>query len=301
MSLRPRPEAETVRRLAIGTVQFGTAYGISNRRGQVPLDEVGAILTDAAERGVDLLDTAAAYGEAEAVLGRLRPLSGHFRIVTKALPLGEGGTAAVAAGALGSLQELGRSEVEALLVHRASDLRGPEGEDLWRTLRRLQERGCFRRLGISAYAGDEPLDLARRFAPEIMQLPVSFLDQRLVRDGTLEALAGRGVEVHARSVFSQGLVFLDPGRLPTGLAHAGRSLAERAERIARAGASPLAAGLHFVLRRPEIGRIVVGVTSLSEWRAIAAAAAAPAPDLDWEALALDDPVVLDPGKWETSE
>lgn len=287
-------------RIALGTVQFGTAYGVSNRRGRVSVDEVRAILADAAERGVDLLDTAATYGEAEAVLGRLRPLTDRFRIVTKALPLGEGGIAAVEACALGSLTKLGRSEADGLLVHRASDLRGREGEALWRTLRHLQERGLFRRLGISAYAGDDPLGLAERFAPEIMQLPVSFLDQRLVRGGTLEALAARGIEVHARSVFLQGLVFLDPGRLPTSLAHAGPALAGRARRIAAAGASPLAAGLHFALRRPEIDRIVVGLTSLAEWRAIAAAAAAPAPELDWEALALDDPVVLDPGKWQSA-
>ena len=43
--------------------------------------------------------------------------------------------------------------------------------------------------------------------------------------------------------------------------------------------------------------MVVGVTSAAELTAILAAAAAPAPDLDWGALALDNTLALDPNLW----
>lgn len=284
-------------RLALGTVQFGTAYGVSNRRGQVPADEARAILADAAGRGVELLDTAAAYGESEAVLGRLRPVADAFRIVSKTQPLGPGGVAGVVARARESLLRLRRDRLHGLLIHAAADLHGPEGEALWRALREMKAEGLFGRLGISAYAADDPLGLARRFRPDIVQIPVGYLDQRLLVDGTLAGLAGLGIEIHARSILQQGLVFLDPDRLPASLAHGKKLLAERAGRLADAGTTPLAAGLHFALRCPEVARVVVGVTSLAEWRQVAAAASAPAPDLDWAALATDDPVVLDPRRW----
>jgi len=46
-------------KLGLSTVQFGQAYGVSNRGGQVPKDEAAVILNRAAKAGIRLLDTAA--------------------------------------------------------------------------------------------------------------------------------------------------------------------------------------------------------------------------------------------------
>src|ERR1700712_1274210 len=77
-------------RLGVGTVQFGQAYGISNARGRVPADDVTAILRRAADAGIGVLDTAANYGKAEAVLGATPDLTRPFRIVTKTIGLKNG-------------------------------------------------------------------------------------------------------------------------------------------------------------------------------------------------------------------
>jgi D-threo-aldose 1-dehydrogenase len=283
-------------RLALGTAQFGLDYGVSNARGRVPAGEVEDILADARARGVDLLDTAAAYGSAEAVLGAL-PATRDFRVVTKTVRLAGHGVAGVAAAARASLDRLRRPRADALLVHAAADLAGAEGAALWAALGGLREEGLFERVGFSAYHADDPAALARRFRPQVVQLPVSLLDQRPVADGTLARLAADGVEIHARSVFLQGLVFLRPDRLPPHLAGAGPHLAACRARAEAAGVDLAAAALHYALGRPEIARVVVGVTSLAEWRALASVAERPPPDLDWPAFALDDPLILDPSTW----
>jgi aryl-alcohol dehydrogenase-like predicted oxidoreductase len=170
----------------------------------------------------------------------------------------------------------------------------------------MQSEGRCRRIGISAYAQDGPLTLARRFRPDVMQLPVSLFDQRLVADGTLANLADLGVEVHARSLFLQGLLFMAPELLPVKLAHAAPLLARRQALLADAGLSPLEAALGFALGRAgggtengaEIAVGIVGVTTVAELVAIVAAAEAPIPSgLDWGAFAIDDAVVLDPSAW----
>ena len=130
-----------------------------------------------------------------------------------------------------------------------------------------------------------------------MQLPASLLDQRLIQDGVLDDIAGRGVELHLRSIFLQGLLFLPRDGLPAGLAAAGPRLSRIRRTIAEAGADPLQAALAFALSRPEASAVVVGVASAAELRAVLAAAAAPAPQLDWGALALDNAVALDPDRW----
>jgi len=56
-------------RLALGTAQFGSDYGITNRSGQVDPDEAGRILSLAHECGIDCIDTARLYGDSEAVIG----------------------------------------------------------------------------------------------------------------------------------------------------------------------------------------------------------------------------------------
>jgi aryl-alcohol dehydrogenase-like predicted oxidoreductase len=58
-------------KIGLGTVQFGQAYGVSNTHGQVSPDEAARILSRAAQAGAMVLDTAANYGAAEAVLAEL--------------------------------------------------------------------------------------------------------------------------------------------------------------------------------------------------------------------------------------
>ena len=56
-------------KLSIGTAQFGLDYGIANKLGKVSFDEVQKILSEAKRHNIDTIDTAAAYGNSESVLG----------------------------------------------------------------------------------------------------------------------------------------------------------------------------------------------------------------------------------------
>ncbi|MEJ0024645.1 MAG: aldo/keto reductase [Rhizomicrobium sp.] len=288
--------ADIFERLGLGTVQFGQAYGISNAAGRVSADDVAAILRRAAEAGLRTLDTAAGYGEAEGVLGALADVAVPLRIVTKTISL-KNGLDAVVARARQSVDKLRRRPVDLLLVHAAADLAGADGDALWSALLGLRDEGLFGGVGISAYVSDDPVALARRFHPAAMQIPFSLLDQRLLLTGALAAIKDMGVEIHARSIFLQGLLFLGDQKFPPKLRAAAPHLAGLRARIADAGSTPLAAALAFALGRPEIDVALVGVTSLREFEEILDAAARPAPAIDWSACALDDDVVLTPSLW----
>lgn len=293
--IRQKPVTEVERpslasRLGIGTVQFGQAYGISNQRGQVAFEEARAILARAAQAGIGLLDTAANYGEAEEVLSRME--TSAFRIVSKTIRVAHG-VEAVVARARQSVKKLGR--VDLLLVHAVSDLLGPQGAELWRALQALKAEGAVGGIGISAYVADDPAGLAERFRPDAMQVPFSLLDQRLLHDGSLARLKALNVEVHARSLFLQGLLFMDT--LPENLAYAAPMLTAIRNRIATAAATPLDAALAFVLSRPEVDVAVIGVTARHQLDQILDIIALPPPDIDWAACALDDARLLTPSLW----
>ena len=281
-------------KLGLAAAQFGLDYAVANPRGRSPETEVGEMLQIAARSGVQLLDTVLA-GRVERVIGQLTPRPCPFRMIIKTARC-DRGPDAVEAEARASLARLGIERAHALLVEQAGDLFSPYGQAMWDRMKALRDEGLFDRIGVSVYASDDPVGVARRFRPDIMQAPASLLDQRLIVNGALAELAEMGVEVHLRSIFLQGLLFLPPDRAPTLPQQASRGLSRVRRMIAEGRSDPLQAALGFALARPEASAVIVGVTTAAELQAVVAAAASPPPDLDWNDMALDDPTALD-GRW----
>ena len=295
-------------KLGLGTVQFGLNYGVTNARGQTGLAEVKAILGEAADHGSTVLDTASLYGEAETVLGQALPGLPPFRVVTKTahcppeLPT-EQALAPIRQSLARSLERLGQPAVAGLLVHRVDDLLGPHGPALFELLQEFRAAGLVGKIGASVYTPDDIARLLARYPIELVQLPLNGLDQRALAAGSLQALAERGVEIHVRSAFLQGLLLTPPDQLPTritqGLPALVSALATWHQRAGELGLTPLAMALGFLKGLPEIGTVICGATSLREWSEIVAAwTAAPAlPPTSLKKLAVTDDKLIDPRFW----
>ncbi len=255
------------------------------------------MLSIAARSGLAVLDAGAASGHTEAVLGGLIPRPSPLRIVIKA-PRGDRGPDHAEAEARAALARLGVTGADAIIVQCAGDLFAPWGQAYWERLLALRDAGLFRKVGVSAYASDDPVGLARRFRPDILQAPASLLDQRLLVDGSLESVKGLGVEVQLRSIFLNGLLFLPPDRVPSQYQGAAARLSRARRMIAEGRSDPLQAALGFALSRPEADVVIVGAATAAELQAVIAAAASPPPDLDWDEMALEDASVVDP--WPAS-
>ena len=141
------------------------------------------------------------------------------------------------------LGRLGVNQVDAILAPSATDLFSAHGPALWDRMRALKDQGLCKRIGVSVYASDDPVGFARRFKPDVVQAPASLLDQRLLIDGTLAELAGMGVEVHLRSIFLNGLLFLPPDRAPNHLKAAASRISRARRLIAEGRSDPLQAAL----------------------------------------------------------
>ena len=114
-------------RLALGTAQYGADYGTFNPSGRLAEAAVADCLERARAAGIDMLDTARAYGASEEVLGRLGAAR-DFRIVTKVARLGDSGPDAVLRSVEASLAALDTDHVHGLLMHDSADLAGKLGE-----------------------------------------------------------------------------------------------------------------------------------------------------------------------------
>ncbi|MBJ7411926.1 MAG: aldo/keto reductase, partial [Phenylobacterium sp.] len=187
---------------------------------------------------------------------------------------------------------LGVERVDTIVAPSATDLFSPLGPQLWDRLKALKDEGLCQRIGVPVYASDDPVGVARRFKPDLVQAPASLLDQRLLLDGSLSTIAEMGIEVHLRSIFLNGVLFLPPDRAPSHLKAAAGRISRARRLIAEGRSDPLQAALGFALTRPEAAHVLVGVTSAAEMSAVVAAAMSPPPDLDWDEMAIDDPDAL---------
>jgi L-glyceraldehyde 3-phosphate reductase len=248
-------------KLMLGTVQFGSSYGTFNTTGQVSLGEASRMLDHAARAGIGMLDTARAYGEAEAVLS-LAGAPVRFDIVTKCPNL-SGETDPVVALNVAfeeSCMALGVQALYGYLLHNAADLARP---GVWDALLRLQDEGRVGRIGVSGYDPLEISAICEHFPLTLVQLPANVLDPWYDRIALPDT-----VELHVRSAFLQGFLLSDPAALPLHLAPFRSVLEQFYAEAAEAGLSPIQGALAPLIASPAIKRVAVGADNLAQLQEI---------------------------------
>ena len=290
--------------LCLGTAQFGLAYGITNAAGQVQEDAVAPLLLQAQEAGIRWLDTAQAYGNAEAVLGRQLPAAHGFSLISKLPAQPQPEFSAEDANAWeqavrASCQRLGVCGLETLLLHAPADLAKPGGQYLEAWLLGLREQGLVQRLGVSIYAAED-LDGVNPALLDLVQLPLSLYDQRLLQDGTLERLCARGTAIHARSLYLQGLLLTPAAQWPRWVSSEVRAHQQALEVFAKdRGCRLIDLALGFAREQIDLEAVVLGVCSVRELTELLKAWTANSPwqECEWRTWAFRDPDILDPRLW----
>jgi aryl-alcohol dehydrogenase-like predicted oxidoreductase len=278
-------------KLGLGCSQLGLDQPPASPRGRPPEREAVDALQIAARAGLKILDAQVPFARAETLIGNLMPRPNPFRTLIRCVRP-DRGPDHVEDELRQALRRLRLDKADTVMVQSAGDLFSPHGPAMWDRLKKLRDEGLFQCVGVSVFASDEPVGLARRFKPDVIQAPVSLLDQRLIVSGALAEIAGLGVEVHLRSIFLQGLLFLPPDRMPVALRGSAGPLSRVRRLIAEGRSDPLQAALWFALSRPEAHHVIVGVASAAELQAVIAAAASAPPDLDWDEMALEHPEAL---------
>jgi aryl-alcohol dehydrogenase-like predicted oxidoreductase len=161
-------------KLGLGSAQCGLE-STTLVRGRSPVAEAREILDIAARSRLPVFDVDGHSAVAEAALGEIMPRPNPFRIsISTVRP--DRGPDHVEAEARATLRRLGVEQADAILVPAAADLFGPHGLALWDRLKALKDQGLTRKIGVSVFASDDPLGVARRFRPDIVQAPASLLD-----------------------------------------------------------------------------------------------------------------------------
>ena len=191
-------------KIGIGTAQFGIDYGIANDEGIVTKKNVNKILDCAKQNKINLIDTAKSYGSSEEVLGKYFSKNSIYswNIVTKidnvSTDLEE---------QLAHSENMLNHNVNTVLAHSHEVYLNKQ---FLYNIAKLKDLNKIKKFGVSCYTESEIKSIMESsLRPDIIQIPINILDTRLLRSGMLKYLKTESVEIHARSIFLQGLLHTD--------------------------------------------------------------------------------------------
>ena len=206
--------------LTLGTAQLGLAYGVNNDKGMPTFEESSELLTTALGLGITSFDTARAYGESEAVLGRyFKAETREKTLITKVIFNDEPKEKIkdeLFRQAADSAKKLGLNKLPFLMLHREGYIE-QYGDTLIKAMQALKEEGLADGVGVSFSEKSRLLEYCLSTPFDCIQIPANMLDNAEIRSGALKSISEKGTAVFVRSVYLQGLFFKDTNALPESL------------------------------------------------------------------------------------
>lgn len=243
-------------KIVLGTVQFGTQYGI-NSAGRPNEETVRNILLEAAKGGITTLDTSSAYGNSEEILGGCVTQEENFKIISK-YPKGDVSISDLFNGSLSRLKV--KSLYGYLLHHFEVYKNNPK---VWDEFVALKESGKVQKIGFSLYTPEELQYILNHKSPfDLIQVPFNIFDKKFLP--LMKEVHDKGVEIHVRSTFLQGLFFKDREALPEKLKPLKKYLLELDEFSSQSALSISEIALNYNLQNPYIDGVLIGVDNVSQ-------------------------------------
>jgi aryl-alcohol dehydrogenase-like predicted oxidoreductase len=269
-----------VSEIGLGTVELGLDYGVpvADEHLRPPEEQAARLLNRALDLGVNLIDTARAYGASEEVIGRaLRTRRSEYVLATKLAPIKEEGQAdsalraQVRASIETSLSALQTDVIDLLQLHYAPVDVIKSGRVL-AAARDAQAEGLVRFIGASTYGEEAPLAVLADSGYDTLQVAYNPADKTL-ESQVLPLAEQKGVGVVVRSVLLRGVLTHRYKLLPAALEDLKTAIGSLAEVADAEEISMPEMAYRFVLANPAVSSALVGTARIEELEAAVAFAA----------------------------
>lgn len=284
-------------KLILGTVQFGLPYGINTFKGTLISEkEVHEILQRALSLGINVLDTAAGYGEAESRIGTFHRENQMFRIITK---FNKAEDVNWENSLTKSLERMNLESVDTVMFHSYEAFL--DNKKIISGINNKAKGRLFKKLGVSVYNNDELLALKDVKEVEVVQLPFNLLDNDYQRGEIIKDLKNSGKEIHSRSCFLQGLFFRDEENLSGNLKRL-KPFLRQIKNLAKENNIEIGhLALQYVLHKNYIDGVLFGVDSIKQLNQNIQWAIKKLPEeiyIEIEKIKVPDPGLLNPSQWQ---
>ena len=193
-------------KILIGTAQFDKNYGISRPAGKFNLAQKKKLIKFAQKNKITGIDTAKSYKNAEKQLGQIGVK--NFSVVSKLPRLKKNLNIEkqLMFSIKASLQNLQLKSMYAILIHDLNDLNINNREKYLSVLKKIKKINLVKKIGISLYDINDIKKIIKYWKPDLIQIPYNILDRGLNDRSIIRIIKKNKIEIHARSIFLQGLL-----------------------------------------------------------------------------------------------
>ena len=200
-------------KIVLGSANFSKGYGIKKSKG-ITLSELNKIARELKKNYIETIDTALSYPNAEKkiALSNLK----NFKIYTKISKkdIKKKTISKLINIFKKSLTKLKKKFFNGIYIHNSNDLKGKSGKLFYSNLEQLKKKNLTKKIGISVYSPRELEILFKRYNFDIVQIPLNIFDRRFLKKNFLKRLKAKGIEIHIRSIFLQGVLLQENKKLP---------------------------------------------------------------------------------------
>lgn len=273
----------------LGSAQFGFHYGITNSSGMTEREEVERTINAAKNHGASFIDTAAGYGLAEERIGNI---NSDLKIITKLAIKSE---LDLQSQLQDSLQRLKCNSVELVLIHDTDEFFKPDKLTAnLASLQKIKDDGLCKKTGFSLYHPSQSKLLTQVIHPDVLQVPLNIWNQEFISSGELARLKTIGIEIHARSLFLQGVLLADS--LPEGVDFMADTFSGWTQYLNNNELTAISACRSFAEKQTLVDCWILGFENKHQVDDFFQTSIT---DNDWTQLACSNPSIVDPSQWQT--
>lgn len=252
-------------KLILGTVQFGLNYGVNNKIGKVSEESIRDILDLAFENGIKILDTAEGYGDSQERIGNYHKNSSNtFNIVTKFHAATEiDSSFDIKERVLEDIKILEVDTLYGYMFHSFSDF-NKYFHSFKEDLLALRSEGVIKKIGVSIYTNEELESIIDTEPIELIQLPYNLFDNDKLRGASIQKAKQKGIEIHTRSAFLQGLFFKSIDTISGNLVNLKDDLYKINKLIESNQLDMASCALNYPVSKKQIDKVLIGVDSLEQ-------------------------------------
>lgn len=244
------------KKIILGTAQFGMQYGITNKKGKTKKTEIEKILNYLSKKKIIYLDTASSYQKSELEIGNyLKTNKKKFKIITKYNQ--ETGDIQKQ---FNKTRNLIGQNPDTILAHSVKDYLS---KDFQKNIDLIKKNYSIKNIGVSLYEPNDLFKVIKIRVPDVIQVPINIFDKRFLNKKIITCLKKNNIKMHARSIFLQGLLFMDKDKIYKKFSNVRKTYEEMLKISHKEKLSLSYLSLIWAYNKKEINKVVLGVNCLN--------------------------------------
>jgi aryl-alcohol dehydrogenase-like predicted oxidoreductase len=256
------------RKVIIGTANLNSNYGLI--KNSLKIKDFRNVLKFCKKLGIKIIDTSPNYSNSEIIIGRETK---KFEIITKIPKIPKKiKKIEIVDWIFKKIYESSANtktkKFYGVLLQNADILLSSKSLIIYKTLQDLKKKGKISKIGISIYNFKILEKILDQFKIDFIQVPFNVFDRRILNKKILKKIKKKGVKIHVRSIFLQGLLIEKNFQIPSHLSNLKKNLKNWHQWLKKNNIDPLNGCIEFVSNYKQIDKFVIGFNNFKQFNQI---------------------------------